>query len=667
MQSGNWDTDVSCKIHAIIKTFNHLYRVIQLKDAYQDIDEGIVVDEISEVGLEIAKSAPPRIYLYPVSQIFMIMNDLSQLKSNLKHVKRLQSNVTYKLDKQLHSLLEVVKDEDSPGTLDMRLIEKKFYDITKTLLKLNHLTEKVSVMPKRWEKKKASRGYNQYGYGIVCLPGIHANEDNLKRLAVFRDVKREFEGLRDDEQRICLLSFAVFPVNQEVNRTMLMYWWIGEGILPVRGADDAMRNILGEFTEKKLIEPVANKRKVEPSSYKMTPFVHASVVLISNEIGVFDIYHQGRQPAMKKSLLKKVCLVEMSSGQPEAIGRRMAPADIETVFNVSERLPDFIFKWFSSMKRLKVLYLGRWERNEREVEVDSHGLMKDLSLMTKLRFLSFQGITTIISITALKLHELIVLDLRGCYNLEELPDDIDGLRSLVHLDLTGCDALVNIPLRLSFLDNLEVIKGFVVADEREIACKLSHLKYLKKLKKLSVIVYRKDFSLDDLRTAIEEISALENLKVRWRSYEPKKTTKTLGGDNEPRLLVRTVTRLFASNQLKEKVSLPINLRKLELRRFPDSKLPDWLQPQNLIYLKKLHLGSSRHLKKFSDSLPEMQSKCTIEVLRLKYLQKLKVDWIELKELYFPNLHFLEIYDCPRVTFCPCDGEGIWRRNICVDL
>ena len=60
------------------------------------------------------------------------------------------------------------------------------------------------------------------GKGIECLPGIHANEEDLKRLAVFRQLKEKFMDLSND-QKICLLSLAVFPENQEVNRTMLMY------------------------------------------------------------------------------------------------------------------------------------------------------------------------------------------------------------------------------------------------------------------------------------------------------------------------------------------------------------------------------------------------------------------------------------------------------------
>lgn len=71
-------------------------------------------------------------------------------------------------------------------------------------------------------------------------------------------------------------------------------------------------------------------------------------------------------------------------------------------------------------KTLKVFYLGRWERTaNRHIEVENPELMKYLKHMTKLKLLSFQGISRIerLDDAACKLHELIILDLRACYYL----------------------------------------------------------------------------------------------------------------------------------------------------------------------------------------------------------------------------------------------------------
>ncbi|CAH2046304.1 unnamed protein product [Thlaspi arvense] len=653
------DTDGCSQIHKMIKTLSDLYKV-QREDAHQETVQVVQEEEITEVAaLQRAKSAPAaRIRPDPVKRIFKIQDDLGRLKSNLKHVKRLQLDVKFRLDRQLRKLSRVIESANSHGTLRTSVVEDGLEDITKNL---SGLMGEVSVLPERRRGKRDDEDWDNNGKGVVWFPSIHAEED-LKRLAFFRQVKDKFEKLSTDQQ-ICLLSFAVFPENQEVNGTMLMYWWIGEGILPVTEAEAAAKHILDYFTEINLIEPVMDMRKLKPSTYKMNPFVHSSVVLISEEIGLFDIYQKGRKPSMNKSDLKKVCLVEDSSSQVEAKAKVMEPGDVETVFNVSEKFPDFIFKWFSSMKALRVLYLGRWERSEREIEVDSHGLMKDLSSMRKLRFLSFQGITTIRSISpsACKLVKLIILDLRGCYNLEQLPADIHNLKSLIYLDLTSCYALENIPMGLSWLPKLEVLKGFVVADEREFACKLSHLWQLPKLRKLSVRVDQKDFGLDKLLDAITDFRVLQKLKVRWGSvnHQRKKQPEI---DDAKGIFLRSRTFTSRISRFRATPSLPLTLKKLDLQRFPGSELPNWLQPENLHHLEKLHLGSSRHLKRFSDIVPERPSKCSVQVLRLKFLQKLKVDWIELREIYFPKLNFLEINECPRVTLCPCDRDGIWKSD-----
>ncbi|KFK23935.1 hypothetical protein AALP_AAs69373U000200 [Arabis alpina] len=623
----------------------------------------------------------------------------------------LQLDVNTEMKKQLHSL------NDMSSTY---LIKNELEVITKNFSDMIRL---VPVRLKKQKKKKASIEYQHDDAGnkrrpIHCLPAIHANEGELKRLAVFRRVQQEFEKL-PDFLMICLLTFAVFPENQEVNRTMLMYWWIGEGILPEEfklpeedslldeaespgkgilldnvepkkstrpdkdRPETVVKAILDYFTERKLIEAVENKRKVEPNSYKMTPFMHSSVVLISKEIGLFDMYHEGEKPRMKQSKLHRVCLVEGSSSQPEAKAKNMPEVHrIETVFNVSERFPEFTFKWFSKdlplrMKRfgilsistykaLKVFYLGRWERTSiRHIEVQNPKLMKFLKHMTKLKFLSFQGISTIRSLSrsACKLRELIILDLRDCYNLEKLPDDIHNLKNLVYLDLTGCEALQIIPAQLAWLSKLEVLKGFVVSDNNTAStCKLIDLYYLKKLRSLSITVDRENFGLNDLIKAIQDFDNLEKLKVQWGSRFPlsmkKQGTEQKEGAGQ-RFIMRSKTIIIREDgghvpaPPPSKLALPKRLRKLDLQRFPDSKLPDGLQPQNIKYLEKLYLQSSKRLKRFSD-LPKEPTDCRVKVLRLTCLPKLKVEWRELKELYFPKLTFLESYECPRVTFCPCD-------------
>ncbi|CAH2046299.1 unnamed protein product [Thlaspi arvense] len=630
-------------------------------------------------------------------------NSIQKLKRNLRlleedvaKLKVLNQVVGEEVSGHIDPLGKLLRKVEN-GSSKTQLTKGMKKDLDAINKKIFNLMCQVPLLPNKRRKPGESDSdageVENDGKGIECLPGIHVNEEDLKRLAVFREVRAKFTGLSTDRQ-ICLLSFGVFPENQEVNRTMLMYWWIGEDILP-RGAkpEDAVKDILKEFMEKKLIEPVENKRKVEPNSYKMTPFVHSSVVLISEEIGLFNMYQKATKPKMKHSELKKVCLVEDSSSQPEAKAKKMPAEEIETVFNVSERFPDFAFKWFSeeltatkkkkfnplgktTFKTLKVFYLGRWERTaKRHIEVESPELMKYLKHMRKLRLLSFQGISRIerLDDAVCKLHELIILDLRACYNLEKLPDKIDSLKALIYLDITDCYMIDRMPKRLSWLDNLEVLKGFVVSDatDEETFCLLSELKHLKKLRKLSITINKGgEFTATQLFVDIEDFVSLEKLKVAWGGInEHKKDVPTVGVAKE---LFRSITRIPISKVppqaklLRDPKHLPKNLKKLDLQCFPDPELPSWLQPSQLDTLEKLYIKGGTKLTGFEKLQdredPEEPTKCNVKVLRLKFLPRLKVEWRELRELYFPKLEFLDKYQCPQVSLCPCDGIGIWREK-----
>ncbi|XP_010441707.1 PREDICTED: disease resistance RPP13-like protein 4 [Camelina sativa] len=630
-----------------------------------------------------------------------LKRNLRLLEEDVSKLQDLNIEVAEEVRRQIRPLDNLLKQVEL-GSTNKQLTEGNKNDLEKVNKKIFNLMCQVPLLP---NKRKNNRGFDaddgngdNHGKPIVCLPGIHANEEELKRLAVFRDVQTKFEQL-DGDKKIYLLTFAVFPENQEVNRTMLMYWWIGEGILtyrvtpPKKGMvladedkpENVVKKVLKEFADKKLIEPVKNKRKVEPSSYKMTPFVHASLVRISMEMKLFNMYQKGEKPTMQRSEMNKVCLVEASSSQPEAKANKMLFADqIETVFNVSERFPDFTFKWFSkdqtsgkrklnrlsttTYKELKVFYLGRWERTaKRHIEVENAELMKNLKHMTKLKLLSFQGISRIerLDDAVCKLHDLIILDLRACYNLEKLPDKIDSLKALTYLDITDCYMIDRIPKRLSWLGNLEVLKGFVVSDatDEETVCTLAELEHLKNLRKLSISI-NKDVSVSKLFVDIENFDRLEKLKMAWGGINVHKPA-------DPHSGVKNFLRQMTFQELqpvkkvpkkdRDPVHLPLKLKKLDLQCFPKSDLPSWLQPNMLGGLEKLYIKGGTELTGFGTQPPKEATACQVKVLRLKFLPRLKVEWRDL-QLYFPRLEFLDKYQCPQVSFCPTDGIGIWRKK-----
>ncbi|GFY95284.1 hypothetical protein Acr_10g0006690 [Actinidia rufa] len=56
---------------------------------------------------------------------------------------------------------------------------------------------------------------------------------------------------------------------------------------------------------------------------------------------------------------------------------------------------------------------------------------------------------------------------------------------------------------------------------------------------------------------------------------------------------------------------------------------------------------------------------TVEILHLKYLNELEIDWRG-PRLLFPKLIFLRKVDCNKLTNFPCDENGVWIDKVAID-
>lgn len=106
--------------------------------------------------------------------------------------------------------------------------------------------------------------------------------------------------------------------------------------------------------------------------------------------------------------------------------------------------------------------------------------------------------------------------------------------------------------------------------------------------------------------------------------------------------------------------LPDQLQKLDLQCFPEKFAPKWLKPAKLQELKKLYIRGGQLCDLVGDHelLISKVEPWNVEILRLKYLSGLGMNWKELREL-FPELIYLEKVKCPKLTLFPCDEAGVW--------
>ena len=209
------------------------------------------------------------------------------------------------------------------------------------------------------------------------------------------------------------------------------------------------------------VEAVNKKHRKVADSYKMNPFIRSAMIEFAKDAGFFDFDDKGN-PTADFSKCYRACLVLNHRSQKLLrIGSKLdlekMPEKLETIFNVNEPYPDFFeLEWFSKLKNVKVLYLGRSQNSAKHhIEVESSEFLNGLRSMKFLRFFSLQGISRITKLpdSVCKLSSLRILDLRACHNLEELPDGIGSLKQLTHLDISECYLLEYIPKGLPCSQN----------------------------------------------------------------------------------------------------------------------------------------------------------------------------------------------------------------------
>ncbi|KAK1297017.1 hypothetical protein QJS10_CPB15g01321 [Acorus calamus] len=456
----------------------------------------------------------------------------------------------------------------------------------------------------------------------------------------------------------CLLCFSVFPEKAVIKKRQVIYWWIGEGLViqtHEKTAEEMGEDFFKELIRREFIEPVPIKRKKDAKSCKMHPWIRQMLILVAKQQCFFKFNEEGN-PEMNFSTSGRSCLMKDPKGSSQMRLDKVQTdkGELRTLFNVDVSYLKLDKSWITEMKKIKTLQLGRWvNRPTHHIEVDDSAFLEGLKYLTNLKYLSLNGISRITKIPNLlsNLISLIVLDLRACHNLEKLPDSITSLKKLTHLDVTECYLLDHMPKGLSSLSVLQVLKGFVVGNSRsKDPCKLSELSKLKDLRKLSINIGGEAVLSKEELEQMKSLDALRSLTITWAVVENQ-------SDSGEDVLRRSAT------MITESFSLPPNLEKLDLRCFPRTVSPKWLEPSNLSKLKKLYIRGGSLI-----NLPPGPW-TVLEVLRLKSLKNfvMTCDDVKAEAAEFPCLVYFEALKCQELQAMesfPCDKEdGVWVKDI----
>ncbi|XP_021815432.1 disease resistance RPP13-like protein 4 [Prunus avium] len=464
------------------------------------------------------------------------------------------------------------------------------------------------------------------------------------------------------------LSLHVFPENAVIKKKVLVHWWVGEGFIDTLGtqvktAEDTANDFFKHFIEKGLIKQEYKKRRPSADSCSMDPSIRYAVIKLAKRDGFFSFDSNGN-PTEDFTCSRRACLVKTEEGSSvHELPYRLEQEKVKSIINVNEPNLDFRPEWFSKMKYVAVLQLGRWESSaEHLIQVEDSEFLKGLKNMRQLRYLSLRGVSRITKLPAsiCKLSNLRILNLNGCVDLEELPEGIGSLKNLTHMDMYECYLISHMPKGLALLSQLQVLKGFVIGEPKSGGnyCKLADLSGWEHLRTLSIHVDKTSDSAKRELVSLAKFKKLRSLSISW--------SRLYGTPKKPLTLKRIATNKFTSrvkstkpppppsSPLTDPVSVP--LEKLNLHYFPASNMPDWLMQWDLNKLKKLYIRGGS----LSNLCHGKQCKWGVKMVRLKFLEKLQMDWSKLQDL-FPDLMYLETVECPQLSSIPCDENGVWKK------
>ncbi|OWM86413.1 hypothetical protein CDL15_Pgr021500 [Punica granatum] len=601
-------------------------------------------------------------------QIDRLHRDLSYIREELDRLKRIEDSVgglvrelvQYSTDNAFMGLKKAqaqADDLDSGGGGSSAVLQLHEMQIKLSLVTyiISRLKLQIPYSHRILSTSSDAHRYEQALDEMVAdsmfggMPKPRVGPDLLWSSA-YRDFCSVYHSL-DLQLKLCLLCFAVFPEQAVIKKRVMSYWWIGEGLLDpaVKKQKTTAGDVLGELAAKDFIQPIVKKRRLGAKSYRMHPIVRFMVINLAKEANFFDFDSKGYATAdFSKS--HRACLVKSEHGSwQHALENPDINFDkLHTLFNVNEAFLDFKLDWFLRMTNVNVLSLGRWKGSpNHHIEVEGTEFFKGLRGMKHLKFFSLQGISRIFELPGSigELYKLKILDLRACHNLESLPDSISSLKELTNLDASGCYLLDSLPKGIGSLSKLEVLMGFVINDRKQgSSCTLNDLVKLRKLRKLGIVTMRKSFPQQKERWWLRRLGALKKLKISWGG---KSFSSTSSKD------ARTSTT--------RDLGLPDGLEKLDLECYPLENPPGWLSPGKLRNLNALYIrGGNLHCL-CKDPKGDGDPKWTVKILRLKYLNEFRMNWIELRDS-FPKLVCLQKINCPRLTLFPCDETGLWLNE-----
>ncbi|XP_058089195.1 disease resistance RPP13-like protein 4 [Magnolia sinica] len=439
--------------------------------------------------------------------------------------------------------------------------------------------------------------------------------------------------------KTCFLCLASLPEDYEIPVAYMVELWIGEGFVWGRNEKTAFEigeECLAELFNRFLI--LGGNKDVFESRFthcKMHDIVRDMVIKFAREESFFVSLESGCRNG--------------SSVQPRRLGISKNTT-VESIRNSSTKLRSLfgmeierneiiasVKVVLCKVRWLRVLYLSL---SNTKIDVVAKNWLGGIGSLQHLVYLKIENSALRKLPDSIRnLHNLQILYLGDCPNLEMLPVSITTLEQLTAVEICDCPSLECMPEGLGKLSNLERLFGFKPMNlGSKNGSDISDLKKLTRLRKLSMDIK----SEKQIEGEWNVLSMLYHLQFLELDFE--------GSSIESEGVVKKIDRQFSA-PLK-------SLRELRLWDYPGESTPAWLSPISLPNLQFLFIGWGRIKKMGPRFWDSEKGVWKVEVLVLQYLEEMEEEWTRMRRA-MPSLRLVKVQNCPKLRSFPL---SIWRKE-----
>lgn len=472
---------------------------------------------------------------------------------------------------------------------------------------------------------------------------------------MFATLKLSYHHLPAHLKR-CFAYCSIFPADHKFDKEEIVLLWMAEGFIQAQGSkqlEDIGREYFEDLVQRSFFQ-------AQDSHYTMHDVIHSLAESFAGEVCFRLVedseFYSHTEMARHSSLIYK----NLEPGIFEPFYEAKSLRTFLSLQHVKDcNMKEVLYDMFQKLRFLRVLDLNNFNINELPTTVANLKHLRYLNLS----YTSLRGLPDAVC----SLHNLQTLRLKGCKQIQELPQNFSNLINLRHFDLEGVPRLDCMPPHMGRLTNLQSLAYYVVGIVG--GCGIAELQGLVNIRgKLLILNVNNVERIEEARSAnLSSKKHLEDLILKWEC------------GHHPRLHDEEVLEALQPNT---------NLRNLIIENYGGKRFPLWMGESSFTNLWSMHLFNCAQCE-FLPPLGQLPHLEFLHIERMPILRKIGPDFyssssgrafMSLKTLLFQDLPCLEewtnaqngdfdglnellIWDCLKLKELPLLSQSLMKLNV----